>query len=69
MSGVREVPCPKCGQFAVFAPSNPYRPFCSARCREHDLGDWGNERFRIEVHPEPEAEGTGVMPQPPEEAI
>lgn len=56
MSGVRTVPCPHCQGPSVFAPTNPYRPFCSVRCREQDLGDWGNERFRIPASPPVEGE-------------
>jgi len=26
---------------------NPFRPFCSERCRLHDLGNWALERYRI----------------------
>jgi uncharacterized protein len=44
---VKQVPCPRCGQPAVFAPQNKWRPFCSERCRTIDLGNWGNERYRM----------------------
>lgn len=43
----RMVRCPACGGPSPYTPENRYRPFCSARCRLHDLGDWANERFRI----------------------
>ena len=46
-SAARTVPCPSCRQPAVYAPSNPWRPFCSARCRGADLGAWANEQFRV----------------------
>ena len=41
------VKCPTCGGDSVFAPSNAYRPFCSERCRNIDLGAWANEDFRV----------------------
>ncbi|QXL85479.1 DNA gyrase inhibitor YacG [Comamonas sp. NLF-1-9] len=41
------VPCPTCGQPSVFAPGNRYRPFCSQRCRQIDLGAWAAEEFRV----------------------
>ncbi|QEA14043.1 DNA gyrase inhibitor YacG [Comamonas flocculans] len=41
------VPCPTCGQPSLFAPSNRYRPFCSRRCRQIDLGAWAAEEFRV----------------------
>ncbi|MDT9002122.1 DNA gyrase inhibitor YacG [Paucibacter sp. APW11] len=43
------VPCPHCRGDSVFAPSNRWRPFCSARCREMDLGAWASESFRVEA--------------------
>jgi len=41
------VACPQCGTFTEFSPNNPYRPFCSQRCKLIDLGAWANEEFRI----------------------
>jgi endogenous inhibitor of DNA gyrase (YacG/DUF329 family) len=52
------VPCPTCGRPALFAPQNHWRPFCSERCRGVDLGAWANERYRVEVAPNPEADDT-----------
>ena len=35
--------CARCG-----APAIPrYRPFCSQRCAEIDLGSWFSERYRV----------------------
>lgn len=45
----RIVRCPQCGGDAVFAPENPFRPFCSERCRLIDLGAWANESYRLPV--------------------
>ena len=39
--------CPTCGGDSVYAPSNPFRPFCSVRCKNVDLGAWANEDFRL----------------------
>ena len=36
----------------VYAPDNPWRPFCSERCRSLDLGAWSNEEFRLAASPE-----------------
>jgi endogenous inhibitor of DNA gyrase (YacG/DUF329 family) len=47
----RVVRCPTCGGDSVFAPSNPWRPFCSERCRQIDLGAWASESFRVEANP------------------
>lgn len=46
-SVVKHVVCPACGGDSVYAASNPYRPFCSARCKNMDLGAWANEEFRL----------------------
>jgi hypothetical protein len=43
----RVVTCPHCGGKSVYAPSNPYRPFCSERCKNLDLGAWASESFRV----------------------
>jgi endogenous inhibitor of DNA gyrase (YacG/DUF329 family) len=43
--GVR-VACPICSAETVWQ-GNPYRPFCSRRCRLRDLGNWLGERYRI----------------------
>ena len=48
----RTVPCPACGKTALYAPSNPHRPFCSERCRVTDLGAWASESFRIAGKPD-----------------
>jgi uncharacterized protein len=46
------VKCPACGKPAVYADSNPWRPFCSERCRTVDLGAWAAERYRVPVKPD-----------------
>ena len=43
----RKVPCPSCKKPALFSPRNPWRPFCSERCRSVDLGAWASEQFRV----------------------
>jgi endogenous inhibitor of DNA gyrase (YacG/DUF329 family) len=43
----RTVRCPTCGGASLYAPTNPYRPFCSARCRQIDLGAWAAERYSV----------------------
>ncbi len=35
--------CPICGRPRVLE----YRPFCSARCRDVDLGRWFGEAYRV----------------------
>ena len=47
----RIVRCPACRGDAVYAASNPNRPFCSPRCKESDLGAWATEAYGIEAKP------------------
>jgi endogenous inhibitor of DNA gyrase (YacG/DUF329 family) len=43
----KKVPCPRCGQPALFSPENPWRPFCGERCKMIDLGAWASETYRV----------------------
>jgi endogenous inhibitor of DNA gyrase (YacG/DUF329 family) len=49
----RTVRCPQCGGPSLFDPANRWRPFCSERCRQIDLGAWATESYRI-APPAPE---------------
>jgi endogenous inhibitor of DNA gyrase (YacG/DUF329 family) len=44
-------PCPTCGKPAVTAK---YRPFCSARCKQVDLGRWFSGTYRVETEEDPD---------------
>jgi len=46
-SVARKVACPTCGELAAYNPDNPWRPFCSQRCKLIDLGQWAAEGYRI----------------------
>ena len=50
----RIVPCPGCGGDGIYGPSNPYRPFCCERCKNHDLGAWASESFRVATEAPPD---------------
>jgi uncharacterized protein len=50
------VACPTCKKKIAYQIDNPYRPFCSQRCRLIDLGTWLEEGHRIP------AEDAAVMP-------
>ena len=43
----RVVRCPACSGDSIYAPSNPFRPFCSERCKNLDFGAWASESFRV----------------------
>ncbi|MDR2153915.1 MAG: DNA gyrase inhibitor YacG [Burkholderiaceae bacterium] len=51
-SRARTVRCPACGGPSLYAAENRFRPFCSERCKLHDLGAWANENFRLEAEPD-----------------
>ncbi len=59
----RIVRCPQCSGDSVFAPSNRWRPFCSERCRQIDLGAWASESFRVPATPpqDPDESGPGEV--------
>ena len=56
---VKLVVCPGCGGDSVYAPSNPFRPFCSERCKNIDLGAWASEGFRLPADTPPDDEVFG----------
>lgn len=41
------VKCPTCEKQQAWDSSNPFRPFCSERCKQIDLGAWANEEYQI----------------------
>ena len=41
------VSCPQCKKEVTWNNDNPYRPFCSERCKLIDLGQWATESYRI----------------------
>ncbi|HTZ35109.1 MAG TPA: DNA gyrase inhibitor YacG [Stellaceae bacterium] len=49
-AAVQVAGCPICGRPAAAA----HRPFCSARCRNVDLGRWLKGGYRVETDEVPE---------------
>lgn len=45
------VKCPTCGKMITYRTDNPYRPFCSERCKLIDTGAWASDEYRIEGEP------------------
>ena len=41
------VACPNCKKQSEYSADNPFRPFCSERCKLIDLGDWANDNYKI----------------------
>ena len=50
---ITTVKCPHCRKEAPLA-GNPFRPFCSERCKMIDLGTWATEGYRIPGEKRPE---------------
>ncbi len=45
------VKCPRC-RAKVEWEGNPFRPFCSERCKLIDFGHWANEDYPVGSDPE-----------------
>jgi hypothetical protein len=41
-----QVTCPLCKRKTTWE-ENPWRPFCSERCKLLDLGKWASEEYRV----------------------
>ena len=52
----RIIRCPGCGGPSVYSADNPFRPFCSARCKNNDFGAWASEGYAVPADPEPDAD-------------
>ena len=64
----RVVRCPGCGGPSVYASSNEFRPFCSARCKNNDFGAWASESYSVDADtkpPEPDADTRSKGETPP----
>jgi hypothetical protein len=41
------VDCPTCGKKVEWSEKSKFRPFCSERCKQIDLGAWAEEKYVI----------------------
>ena len=55
----RLVKCPGCGGPSLYAQENRFRPFCSQRCKNLDLGAWAAEQFRMPADAAPDDQPFG----------
>lgn len=56
------VSCPTCGKKVEWSEASKFRPFCSNRCKQIDLGAWAEEKYVIPSatpEPDPEDETSG----------
>src|SRR3569832_51324 len=59
------VDCPTCGKMVVWKESNQYRPFCSLRCKQIDLGAWAEEKYVIPAATPPKESDEDDLPPHP----
>ncbi|HEX6733722.1 MAG TPA: DNA gyrase inhibitor YacG [Azonexus sp.] len=65
MATVRKVRCPQCGGESLWSPENKWRPFCSERCKQIDLGAWASDSYRIPVQGQPDGLDGELPPDHP----
>jgi hypothetical protein len=55
---VTKITCPLCRKKTRWE-NNPFKPFCSERCKLIDLGKWASEEYRVpgEKKDIPDADG------------
>jgi endogenous inhibitor of DNA gyrase (YacG/DUF329 family) len=56
------IKCPRCGEETEYK-GNPFRPFCSERCKLIDLGGWLSGTYRIPTKNQHEDEDGEPIPQ------
>ena len=61
----RVIRCPGCNGPSEYSPSNPHRPFCSARCKNHDFGAWASESYSVPADPQPNDGDPDAAPSEP----
>jgi endogenous inhibitor of DNA gyrase (YacG/DUF329 family) len=54
---IAKVTCPTCGGTVEWVQASRFRPFCSERCKNIDLGAWAEERYAIPDAASPGEEG------------
>lgn len=57
------VHCPTCDTEVVWSKDSPYRPFCSLRCKQIDLGAWAEEKYVIPAA-SPQDDDEDTQPEP-----
>ena len=57
-----KIACPTCKKATTWE-ENPWRPFCSERCKLLDLGKWASEEYKIEGKKEEEEDEGGQRDQ------
>ena len=47
MTAKNNIKCPTCEKEKTWREDNPFKPFCSERCKLIDLGEWASETRRV----------------------
>ena len=55
------VNCPNCAEPVKWSEENGFRPFCSERCKQIDLGAWASEDYAIPSEKQDEWELTDAL--------
>ncbi|MEQ1683739.1 MAG: DNA gyrase inhibitor YacG [Burkholderiaceae bacterium] len=58
----RVIRCPGCGGPSVYASTNDFRPFCSARCKNNDFGAWASGAYAVDADCTPKDPTAGDEP-------
>ncbi|MEO8058464.1 MAG: DNA gyrase inhibitor YacG [Burkholderiales bacterium] len=58
----RVILCPGCGGPSVYASTNEFRPFCSARCKNHDFGAWASGAYAVDAEATPNGPAAHANP-------
>ncbi|MBN2654411.1 MAG: DNA gyrase inhibitor YacG [Nitrospirae bacterium] len=63
-----QIKCPLCSKITTWE-ENPFKPFCSERCKMIDLGRWAAEDYKIEANMQDEDQDSNsqVMHDPQKE--
>lgn len=57
------VDCPTCRRKVEWKEENKFRPFCSERCKQIDLGAWAEEKYTIPaVNPAEDGDDESPLP-------
>lgn len=65
MTKIRLAPCSRCGTEIRLDDSNPWRPFCSERCKMADLGDWFSGRYTLPSESVDDFDDPSIGQEPP----
>ena len=62
---MKKIRCPRCRKEATWE-GNPFRPFCSERCKLIDLGNWSSGKYVISTPLKPGESGGGLSDDEPD---